>query len=180
MSQQFTLTARKAHSLQDCIGQSVANRSRQVTLTLCSVLVRYIQSTAYISGLHSTRGVDILEQLLRRVMSMTKRLEHLSYKERPRKLELFSMEKRKFRCIFLTHLLDGSRKEDRDRLFAVVASDRTRSNMHELKYRKFHLNMLKTKTNKTQKTFITVVEHWNRLPRDAVASPFWIYSNTWP
>ena len=48
----------------------------------------------------------------------------------------------------------------------LVCSDRTRSNSLKLEHRKHCTN--------TKKNFfmVRVMEHWNRLPREAVESPY--------
>jgi len=64
---------------------------------------------------------------------------------RHRNLELFSPEKRRLRCNLIQvykYLIEGI-KEDGVRCFSVLHNDRTRDNMHKLKYTLFQLNIRK-------------------------------------
>ena len=61
---------------------------------------------------------------------MIRRLEHLSYGERLSKLGLFSLEKRRLQAdlIVAFQYLKGTYKQEGERLFTRVDSDRTRGN----------------------------------------------------
>ncbi|KAK4818804.1 hypothetical protein QYF61_019733 [Mycteria americana] len=71
-----------------------------------------------------------------------KGLEHLSYEERQRELELFSLEKEKAQedLINVYKYLKEGYKEDEAVLFSVVPSNRTRGNRHKWKHRRLPLN----------------------------------------
>lgn len=65
----------------------------------------------------------------------------------------------------LTHVykyLMGWEEEKGAMLFSLVPSDRTRSNEHNLKHMKFHLNQ--------ENTFL-LFKHWNTLPREVEKVP---------
>jgi len=111
-------------------------------------------------------NTELLETMEERATKMTKGLEHLSYEERLRELELLSLEKRRLQgdLINVHKYLKEGYKEDRARLFSDVPSDRTTVNGHNLKDRRCHLNI--------RKRFFTVrvTEHWHRLSREVVES----------
>jgi len=100
MSQQCALAAKQVNGILGCASESIACRSKEVTLSLCSAPVRpHLESCIQFWTHQYRRDTDILERIQRKAIKMIKRLEHLSLEERLRELRLFSLEKKRLRGI---------------------------------------------------------------------------------
>jgi len=113
------------------------------------------------------KHVELLKRVQKGATKMSQRLEHLSYKERLKELDLFSLEKRRMQGDLIVDFqyLKGVYKQEGNQLFTWVDSDRTRGNGFKLKERRFRLNI--------KGKFFTerVVRCWHRLLREAGDAP---------
>ena len=96
VSQPCALADQKANHILNCIKRRVASRAREAILPLCSALVRpHPEYCVQMWSPQYRRDMDLLVHMQGRATEMIQGIKHLSYKDRPRELGLFSLEKRR-------------------------------------------------------------------------------------
>ncbi|KAK4830516.1 hypothetical protein QYF61_011458 [Mycteria americana] len=160
MSRQCALAAQKANCILGRIKRSVASRSREVILPLCSgetppaVLCLALEPSAQ-EG-HGPVGASPEEGHKNDLRDGAPLLRGQA-----------DLEKRRLWGDLIAgfQYLKGAYRKDGDRLFSKVCCDRTRSNAFKLREGRFRLDLRK------KFLIMRVVKHWNRLSREVVEAP---------
>ncbi|KAK4830639.1 hypothetical protein QYF61_012482 [Mycteria americana] len=146
MSWQCALAAQKASHILGYIKRSVAIRSGEVILPLCSALVRpHLEYCVQPWSPQRRKDMDLLERVQRRAMKVMKGMEHLSYEDKLRELGLLCLEKRRLQgnLIAAFQYLKGAYRKDGDKLFSRACCNRTKGNGFKLKEGRFRLDKRK-------------------------------------
>jgi len=167
ISKQCALAAQRANRILGCIKRSMASRSREGILPLCSgespsgVLRPALEPSA--QERHGAVGMGPEE-----ATKTSGGMEHLSYEGTLRELGLFNLEKRRLQgdLVAAFQYLNRAYKKDGDKLYSRVCCDKTRGNGFKLKEGSLRLDI-----GKKLAFMMRVVKHWNRLPREVVDAP---------
>lgn len=111
---------------------------------------------------------DNISSLIIREPKIVKGQERLSYKEKLRKLKFFSLEKKRLwrQLIVAFWYFKEAYEKDGEKLFKTAYCDRTRGNGFKMKEEKYQLDI-------RNKFFMWGWwSAWNRLPKEAVCTPF--------
>lgn len=126
MSKQYVLAAWKSNRVLVFIKIRMTTAQREVILPLCSTLLRpHLEYCIRLWRPQHKRDIDLLEKFRRTAVEMMRGLKHLSCEERLKKLELFSLKKRRLQSNLIASFenIKGAEKKDEDIIIEIVATE---------------------------------------------------------
>ena len=168
-SKQCMKAKNRANSLLGMINRGVSYKSPEVVSKLYLSYVRpHLEYCVQFWSPRYEQDINMLEGVQRRATKMIPALKSLSYEDRLKKLNMFSLKRRRVRgdMIEVYKMLNGLDKVDLGRLFVVDQGDRTRKHS-------FHLKIRRHVERDLSMHFFTrrVIGYWNRLSETIVSAP---------
>ena len=165
MTDQCTAASKKANRMLGLISRNFGLKSPEVTRKLYTAFVRpHLEYAVQFWSPNYIKDQNLLERVQRRATKKIPALRNLSYEDRLKRLDLFSLQKRRLRgdLIETFKILKGFDKINPDLLFQVDNTTVTRGNGMKLRVKRCNTEI--------RKAFFTVrvVEHWNKLPASVV------------
>ena len=162
---QCIIARNKANRTLGFIRRSVTNRSPEVILKLYLSLVRpHLDYAAQFWSPYYRKDVESLEAVQRRMTKMVEGMRNIPYKERLKRLNLHSLERRRVRgdLIEVFKWVKGINEGNIKQVIDFSKQNRTRSNGFKLEKLRFRTNIGKNWfTNR-------VVNDWNSLSKHVV------------
>ena len=159
------LACKKANVMLGFIARNFDYKTPEVMLTLYNSLVRpHLEYAVQFWSPNYRKDIELLERVQRRATKMIPSLRGQAYEERLKKLNLFSLEKRRLRgdLIQVFKYLNRFNNVDHGNMLELHTNQRTRNNGRPLKEKRCH-------TDIGRRFFSNrVVRHWNKLPAEVV------------
>ena len=166
-SKQCIAASKKANKMLGFIARNFDYKTPDVISKLYTSLVRpHLEYCVQHWSPNLIKDINKLERVQRRATKMIPSLRNLPYEERLKKLNMFSLQKRRLRgdLIEVFKILNKFDNVRYDKMFEIQNDTATRNNGMKLKGKRCNTNIGKNYFN------IRVVEHWNKLPAIVVSA----------
>ena len=133
--EQCIIARNRANKILGFIGRSVTNRSSEVILKLYLALVRpHLDYAVQFWSPYYRKDIESLEAVQRRMTKMIQGLRNLPYRDRLKRLNLHSLERRRARgdMIEVYKWVKGINKGNIEQVIEISSQDRTRGNGYKL------------------------------------------------
>ena len=163
---QCQAAAGRANRVLGMLKRNITSRKKEVILPLYRTLVRpHLEYGVQFWNPYLVKDIKLLENVQRRATRMVGELKGLSYEDRLKECNLFSLSRRRLRgdMIQVFKILKGIDKVEIKELGWEVNERETRG--HSLKLVKHYSRLDLRKNYFTQR----VVDYWNKLPSDVVS-----------